>query len=160
MSWKPLGNSAGVAINGTHLNTDGSVVTTAYNPEECTTLDKDEFNAHMGPYNDVATANSTYGYPNASDDIFLSTISSNRSSGQKVGTSGAVYPNVNANPFFPAVGATHKPVANTADGFTGTQPGGLNSNDIYAGLYTQVDTGGVDPGTTDDSTKISIRYSK
>ena len=149
-SWKPLGNSSGVAINGTHLNTDGSVVTTAYNPEECTTLDKDEFNAHMGPYNDIATANSTYGYPNASDDIFLSTISSNRSSGQKVGTSGAVYPNVNANPFFPAVGATHKPVANTADGFTGTQPGGLNSNDIYAGLYTQVDTGGVDPGTTDD----------
>ena len=148
-SWKPLGNSSGVATNGTHINTDGSVVTTAYNPEECTTLDKDEFNAHMGPYNDIATANSTYGYPNASDDIFLSTISSNRSSGQKVGTSGAVYPNVNANPFFPAVGATHKPVANTADGFTGTQPGGLNSNDIYAGLYTQVDTGGVDPGTTD-----------
>jgi len=125
------------------------VVTTAFNPEECTLLDKDEFNAHMGPYNDVATANSTYGYPNADDDIILSAIPSNRSSGKKVGISGAVYPSVNNNPFFPAVSATHKPIANTADGFTGTQPGGLGANDIYAGTYTQVDTGGVDPGTTD-----------
>jgi len=148
--WKPLGNSSGVATNSTHINTDGSVVATAYNPEECTLLDKDEFNAHMGPYNDVATANSTYGYPNADDDIILSAIPSNRSSGKKVGTSGAVYPNVNNNPFFPAVSATHKPVANTADGFTGTQPTGLGANDIYAGLYTQVDTGGVDPGTVSD----------
>ena len=147
--WKPLGNSSGVATNSTHINTDGSVVTTAYNPEECTLLDKDEFNAHMGPYNDVATANSTYGYPNADDDIILSAIPSNRSSGKKVGTSGAVYPSVNNNPFFPAVSGTHKPIANTADGFTGTQPGGLGANDIYAGTYTQVDTGGVDPGTTD-----------
>ena len=146
--WKPLGNSSGVATNSTHINTDGSVTTAAYNPEECTLLDKDEFNAHMGPYNDVATANSTYGYPNADDDIILSAIPSNRSSGKKVGTSGAVYPNVNNNPFFPAVSATHKPVANTADGFTGTQPGSLTANDIYAGSYTQVDTGGVDPGTT------------
>lgn len=145
--WKPLGNTSGVATNTTHLHANGDVVTTAFNPEECTLLDKDEFNAHMGPYDDVATANSTYGYPNAEDDIILSAIPSNRSSGKKVGTSGAVYPNVNNNPFFPAVSATHKPVANTADGFTGTQPGGLGANDIYAGLYTQVDTGGVDPGT-------------
>jgi hypothetical protein len=143
--WKPLGNSSGVATNGTHINTDGSVVTAAYNPEESTTLDKTEFNAHMGPYNGVATANSTYGYPNADDDIFLSTIPSNRSSGVKVGNSGAVYPSVNNNPFFPAVGASHKPIANTSDGFTGTQPGGLNANDVYAGSYTQVDTGAVDP---------------
>ena len=55
--WKPLGNSSGVATNGTHINTDGSVVTTSYNPEECTTLDKDEFNGHLGPYDDTATAN-------------------------------------------------------------------------------------------------------
>ena len=149
-SWKPLGNSAGVATNETHLNRDGSVVTTAFNAEECTTLDKDEFNAHLGPFDETATANSTYGFPNAEDDIFLSSIPANRSSGKKVGNSGAVYPNVNTNPFFPAVSATHKPVANTADGFTGTQPGGLTANDIYAGLFTQVDTGGVDPGTTDD----------
>ena len=154
--WKPLGNSSGVATNSTHINTDGSVVTTSYNPEECTLLDKDEFNAHMGPYNGVATANSTYGYPNADDDIILSSIPANRSSGVKVGDSGAVYPSVINNPFFPAVSATHKPIANTADGFTGTQPGGLNANDIYAGSYTQVDTGGVDPGTTDSP--IDYRY--
>jgi len=148
--WKPLGNSAGVAINDTHINTDGSVETAAFDAEECTLLDKDEFNAHLGPYDETATANSTYGFPNADDDIFLSAIPSNRSSGVKVGTSGAVYPSVNNNPFFPAVGGTHKPAANTADGFTGTQPGGLTANDIYAGTYAQVDTGGVDPGTTDD----------
>ena len=146
--WKPLGNSSGVATNGTHINTDGSVVTTSYNPEECTTLDKDEFNGHLGPYDDTATANSTYGYPNADDDIFLSAIPSNRSSGKKVGTSGAVYPSVNNNPFFPAVSGTHKPIANTSDGFTGTQPGGLTANDIFAGSYTQIDSGGIDPGTT------------
>ena len=155
-SWKPLGNSAGVATNETHLNRDGSVVTTAFNAEECTVLDKDEFNAHLGPFDETATANSTYGFPNAEDDIFLSSIPANRSSGKKVGNSGAVYPNVNTNPFFPAVSATHKPVANTADGFTGTQPGGLTANDIYAGLFTQVDTGGVDPGTT--SAPQNFRY--
>jgi hypothetical protein len=154
--WKPLGNSSGVATNGTHINTDGSVVTTSYNPEECTTLDKDEFNGHLGPYDDTATANSTYGYPNADDDIFLSAIPSNRSSGKKVGTSGAVYPSVNNNPFFPAVSGTHKPISNTADGFTGTQPGSLTANDIYAGSYTQIDSGGIDPGTVD--TPQNYRY--
>ena len=154
--WKPLGNTSGVATNTTHLHANGDVVTTAHNPEECTTLDKDEFNGHLGPYDETATANSTYGYPNADDDIFLSSIPSNRSSGKKVGTSGAVYPNVNNNPFFPAVSGTHKPVANTADGFTGTQPGSLTANDIYAGMYTQVDTGGVDPGTVD--TPQNFRY--
>ena len=154
--WKPLGNTSGVATNTTHLHANGDVVTTAFNPEECTTLDKDEFNGHLGPYDETATANSTYGYPNADDDIFLSSIPSNRSSGVKVGTSGAVYPSVNNNPFFPAVSGTHKPVANTADGFTGTQPGSLTANDIYAGMYTQVDTGGVDPGTVD--TPQNFRY--
>ena len=154
--WKPLGNTSGVATNGTHINTDGSVVTTSYNPEKCTTLDKDEFNGHLGPYDDTATANSTYGYPNADDDIFLSAIPSNRSSGKKVGTSGAVYPSVNNNPFFPAVSGTHKPISNTADGFTGTQPGSLTANDIYAGSYTQIDSGGIDPGTVD--TPQNYRY--
>ena len=154
--WKPLGNTSGVATNGTHINTDGSVVTTSYNPEKCTTLDKDEFNGHLGPYDETATANSTYGYPNADDDIFLSAIPSNRSSGKKVGTSGAVYPSVNNNPFFPAVSGTHKPISNTADGFTGTQPGSLTANDIYAGSYTQIDSGGIDPGTVD--TPQNYRY--
>ena len=149
--WKPLGNSAGVAINDTHINTDGSVETAAFDAEECTLLDKDEFNGHLGPYDETATANSTYGFPNADDDIFLSAIPSNRSSGKIIATANSTvgtYPSINNNPFFPAVAGTHKPVANTADDFTGTQPGGLTANDIYAGFYAQIDTGGVDPGTT------------
>ena len=56
--WKPLANSSGVATNSTHINADGSVTSSSFNPEEVTILDKDEFNAHLGPYNDVATANS------------------------------------------------------------------------------------------------------
>ncbi len=67
-----------------------------------------------------------------------------------MGTSGAVYPSVNANPFFPAVAGTHKENSNTQNDITGTQPGTLTANDIYAGIYTQVDTGGVDPGTAAD----------
>ena len=155
--WKPLGNTSGVATNTTHLHANGDVVTTAFNPEECTTLDKDEFNGHLGPYDETATANSTYGYPNADDDIFLSSIPSNRSSGKIISTANSTvgsYPSINNNPFFPAVSGTHKPVANTADGFTGTQPGSLTANDIYAGQYAQIDTGGVDPGTVDAPQKF------
>ena len=102
--WKPLANSSGVATNSTHLHANGDVVTSAYNPEECTVLDETEFNAHLGPYNAIATANSTGGFPNAqSDDILLSSIPANKSRAIKVGTSGAVYPSANANPFYPAV---------------------------------------------------------
>ena len=154
--WKPLANSSGVATNSTHLHANGDSISSDFTPEKVTILNKSDFNAHLGPYNDVATANSTGGFPNAQDDIFLSSIASNRSSGKKVGTSGAVYPSVNANPFFPAVAGTHKEVANTQNDITGTNPGGLTANDIYAGTYTQIDTGGVDPGTAD--TPQNYRY--
>ena len=143
--WKPLANSSGVATNSTHLHANGDVVTTAYNPEECTVLDETEFNAHLGPYGSVP----------GSDDIYLST-GTTRSSGKKVGNSGAVYTTVNANPFYPAVGGTHKAISNTDNNITGTQPGGLTANDIYAGSYTQIDTGGVDPGTV--GTPQDYRY--
>jgi len=137
--WKPLANTSGVATNTTHLHANGDVVTTAHNPEECTVLDEIEFNSHLGPYGSAISL--------PQDDIFLSSIASTRSSGKKVGTSGAVYPSANANPFYPAVAGTHKAIANTDNDITGTQPGSLTANDIYAGTYTQIDTGGVDPGT-------------
>jgi hypothetical protein len=137
--WKPLANTSGVATNTTHLHANGDVVTTAHNPEECTVLDEIEFNSHLGPYGSAIAL--------PKDDIFLSSIASTRSSGKKVGTSGAVYPSANANPFYPAVAGTHKEITNTDNDLTGTQPGSLTANDIYAGTYTQIDTGGVDPGT-------------
>ena len=143
--WKPLANSSGVATNSTHINADGTVTSAAFNPEEVTVLDKDEFNAHLGPYNGVTTANSIGKFPNAQDDIFLSAISSNRSSAKKVGTSGAVYPSVNANPFFPAVGGTHKENSNTQNDITGTQPGTLTANDIYAGAFSERQKDAVEP---------------
>ena len=134
--WKPLANTSGVATNTTHLHANGDVVTTAYNPEECTVLDETEFNAHLGPYGSIPS----------SDDIYLSANSTNRSSGKGNGT---LYPSVNNNPFYPAVSGTHKDIADTDIDITGTQPGSLTANDIYAGTYTQIDTGGVDPGTVD-----------
>jgi hypothetical protein len=134
--WKPLANTSGVATNTTHLHANGDVVTTAYNPEECTVLDETEFNAHLGPYGTLPSG----------DDIYLSSNSSVRSSGKGNGT---LYPSVNNNPFYPAVSGTHKDIADTDNDLTGTQPGSLTANDIYAGTYTQIDTGGVDPGTVD-----------
>mgnify|MGYP003311916671 CR=1 FL=1 len=56
-----------------------------------------------------------------------------------------VYPYANANPFFPSVGGTHKPIANTSDGITGTQPGGLDANAVYAGAYSEYSKGAVEP---------------
>ena len=148
--WKPLANSSGVATNSTHLHANGDVVTSAYNPEECTVLDETEFNAHLGPYNAIATANSTGGFPNAqSDDILLSSIPANKSRAIKVGTSGAVYPSANANPFYPAVGGTHKEIANTQNDITGTQPGSLTANDVFAGSYTEYQKGAVEPASAD-----------
>ena len=122
-TWRPLG----AGNDGTDLNQDGTVDTAAHNAEECTTLDKAEFQSKLGPYNTALAS--------PQDDVFRSSNPDLRSTAIKVGTSGAVYPYANANPFFPAVGGTHKPIANTSDGITGTQPGGLDANSIYAGAY-------------------------
>ena len=141
--WKPVANSSGVAINNTHLHANGDSISSDFTPEKVTVLNKSDFNGHLGSYNSVATANSTGGFPNAQDDIFLSSIADNRSSGAKDGTN--QYLSVNANPFFPAVGGTHKEVANTQNDITGTQPGGLTANDIYAGAYTEIQVGATEP---------------
>ena len=140
--WKPLANTSGVATNSTHLHANGDVVTTAYNPEKVTVLDEIEFNSHLGPYGSAVSL--------PQDDIYLSSIASTRSSGKKVGTSGAVYPFANSNPFYPAVTGTHKAIANTSDGITGTQPGSLTANDIYAGSHTEYQKGALDPPPADD----------
>ena len=132
-TWRPLG----AGNDGTDLNQDGTVDTAAHNAEECTTLDKAEFQSKLGPYNTALTS--------PQDDVFRSSNPDLRSTAIKVGTSGAVYPYANANPFFPAVGGTHKPIANTSDGITGTQPGGLDANSIYAGAYSENQKRAVEP---------------
>ena len=134
VTWKPLG----AGNDGTDLNQDGTVDTAAHNPEECTILNKSEFQGKLGPYNTALTS--------PVDDVFRSSNPDLRSSAKKTSaTSGAVYPSVNANPFFPSTGGTHKPIANTSDGITGTQPGGLDANSIYAGAYSEYSKGGVEP---------------
>ena len=132
--WKPLANSSGVATNSTHINADGSVTNSSFNPEEVTTLNKSDFEAHLANY----TTSST-------NDVFLSSDPDVKSSGAKVGTSGAVYPSVNNNPFFPAVNGTHKNNTDTENDLTGTQPGTLNANSIYAGGYTEEQKGATEP---------------
>ena len=126
LSWKPLGNTSGVALNGTHINQNGTVTDVSFNPEECTTLNKTSFNSYLGPFDTIQN--------NPLNDVYRSVNPNNRSSALKVGGS---YPNVNANPFFPAVGGTHKNHTDTLNSITGTQPAGLNANDIYAGAYTE-----------------------
>ena len=124
--WKPLANSSVAATNynsgtGTgDIHANGVVTTAAYNPVECTTLDKTEFNAHLLTY---TTAHA--------DDIYLSANSSVRSSAKKAATSGTnIYPNVNANPFYPAIAGSHKAKSNNDNDIRGTQPGSLTANDI------------------------------
>ena len=146
-NWKPLANSSGVATNSTHINADGSVTNSSFNPEEVTTLNKTNFEAHLANYTTSTT-----------NDVFLSADPSVKSSGAKDGTN--QFLSVNANPFFPAVNGTHKRAkvttgpsgtgttvfeANTANDLTGTQPGGLTANDIYAGAFTEVQSGATLP---------------
>ena len=130
--WKPLANSSGVATNSTHINADGSVTNSSFNPEEVTTLNKANFEAHLANYTTSTT-----------NDVFLSSDPDVKSSGAKDGTN--QYLSVNANPFFPAVNGTHKNNLDVANDLTGTQPGTLNANDIYAGGYTEVQTGATEP---------------
>lgn len=138
-TWKPLG----AGNDGTDLNQNGTVQTAAHNAEECTILNKSEFQSKLGPYNTAIAS--------PADDVFRSSNPDLRSSAKKTSaTSGAVYPSVNANPFFPSTGGTHKPIANTSDGITGTQPGGLDANAVFAGSYAEYSKGAVEPGPNAD----------
>ena len=128
--WKPLGNTSGPAINGTHLSADGTVTNSAYNPEEVTVLDMDEFNEHLGPYNGILTSTTV-------NDVFRSSNPNIISSGVKKGISGAVYLSVNTNPFFPALSGKHKNHQDIENDLTGTQPSSLTANDIFAGAYSE-----------------------
>ena len=130
--WKPLANSSGVATNSTHINADGSVTNSSFNPEEVTTLNKSDFEAHLANYTTSTT-----------NDVFLSSDPDVKSSGAKDGTN--QYLSVNANPFFPAVNGTHKINTDTSNDLTGSQPGTLTANDIYAGGFTEVQTGATEP---------------
>ena len=79
--------------------------------------------------------------------MFRSSNPDLRSSAKKTDatTAGNNYPSVNANPFFPSTGGTHKPIANTDSGITGRQPGGLDANAVFAGSYSEYSKGAVDP---------------
>ena len=132
--WKPLANSSGVATNSTHINADGSVTSSSFNPEEVTTLNKSDFEAHLANYTTSTT-----------NDVFLSSDPDVKSSGAKE-KSASTYPSVNTNPFFPAVNGTHKNNLDVANDLTGTQPGTLNANDIFAGAFTEEQTGAQNPG--------------
>ena len=153
--WKPLANSAGVATNSTHLYANGDSVSSDYTPEKCTVLDRDDFNGHLSTYTNLPSG----------DDIYLSANTSNRSSAKNTGntsadgtttsgygTSGDVYRSANSNPFYPAVGGSHKEISNTENDITGTQPGGLDANSIYAGSYTEIQKGALEPGTAGGNT--------
>tara|TARA_Y100001963_G_scaffold43239_1_gene60608 strand:+ start:4197 stop:7706 length:3510 start_codon:yes stop_codon:yes gene_type:complete len=139
--WKPLANTSGVATNSTHLYANGDSVSSDYTPEKATVLNKSDFNGHLGPFNSIPSG----------DDIYLSANSDNRSSGKNTGNTsggidGDVYRSANANPFFPAIAGTQKPISDTENDITGTQPGSLTANDVYAGTHTEIQKGALDPG--------------
>ena len=136
VTWKPLG----AGNDGTDLNQDGTVDTAAHNAEECTTLNKSEFQGKLGPYNTALT--------NPADDVFRSSNPDLRSSAKKTDVPAGTYPSVNANPFFPSTGGTHKPIADEENDIKGTQPGLLDANAVYAGAYSEYSKGAVDPGGT------------
>ena len=126
--WLPLSDLNG-NLTGTDIASSGIVANSAHIPDNMTTLNKSNFEAHLG----------AYGGADASpiDDVFRSTNPDNRSSGVKVGV---VYPSINTNPFFPSV------LANTNSATVYSAPNGANTaNDIFAGSYTEIQTGAVDP---------------
>jgi len=133
--WLPLSRNAAGNILGADISQNGAVGNTAnHSPEEATSLNKTEFVAKLGPY--------TSALASPADDVYRSVNPNTRSTAIKVGV---IYPYANSNPFFPAVGGSHKPIANTADGITGTQPGGLDANSIYAGAYSEYQKGALEP---------------
>ena len=133
--WLPLSENAAGNKTGADFAANGAVSNTAHIPDKVTTLSKANFEAHLGPYNG---ADSTTAFASGGpDDVFRSTNPDIRSSGVKVGV---VYPSLNTNPFFPAVLANN----NTATVYSA--PNGANTaNDIFAGSYTEIQTGAVDP---------------
>lgn len=130
--WLPLSQDASGNKDGDDIASDGSVSNTAHIPENSTTVNDTDFKSIIGPYGSASPI----------DDVFKSVNSNYKSSAIKVSST---YPDVDKNPFYPAVGGTHKNYTDTSDGITGTQPGTLTANDIYAGSYTEVQTGAVDP---------------
>ncbi|MDP7368678.1 MAG: hypothetical protein QGH83_15625, partial [Candidatus Pacebacteria bacterium] len=131
--WKPLANSSGVAINTTHITSIGEPGSglSAYAPEECTVLDKGEFNAHLGAYENSQTSTNV---------LLKSANPDNRSSGI-INDAGTSYDNILTNPMFPALSGKHKNWEDGENDLVGEQPGVLNANDIFAGGYTEVQTG-------------------
>ncbi|RZD46249.1 MAG: hypothetical protein CXT78_04460 [Thaumarchaeota archaeon] len=130
--WLPLSQNAAGNKTGADIAVNGTVSNTAHIPDKVTTLNKTNFNAHLGSYNGADTS--------PIDDVYRSTNPDRRSSGVKVGV---VYPSINTNPFFPAITANSTFLA---AGYSA--PAGANTaNDIFAGSYTHVETGAVEPGT-------------
>ncbi len=73
-----------------------------------------------------------------------------RSNGKKSDDgASSTYPDIDDNPFYPAVSGSHKAKSNTDSGIIGTQPGALGDKDIYAGGYQHKETGAVDPASKD-----------
>ena len=93
--WKPLANSSGVATNSTHINADGSVTNSSFNPEEVT-VPEQMSSTHILDLIMILQIIQHL----ATNDVFLLRLQV-KSSGAKDGTN--QYLSVNANPFFPAV---------------------------------------------------------
>jgi hypothetical protein len=132
--WLPLSQDAAGNKTGDDIARAGTVSNTAHIPDKVTTLSKSNFNLHLGVYGGADTS--------PVDDVFRSTNPDTRSSGVKVGTSGAVYPTINTNPFYPAV------LANSTFSATAgySAPAGANTaNDVFAGSYTEYQKDAVEP---------------
>jgi len=138
--WLPLSQDSAGNKTGDDIPVNGVVANSAHLTDKMTTLNKANFNAHLGAYDGADTS--------PIDDVFISTNPDTRSSGVKVGVTGAVYLSINTNPFFPAV------TANSTFSATGySAPSGANTaNDIFAGSFTNVETGAVEPGTPGHAT--------
>jgi hypothetical protein len=146
--WLPLSQDSAGNKTGDDIPVNGVVANSAHLPDNMTTLNKANFNAHLGAYNGADAS--------PIDDVFISCNPDTRSSGVKVGTSGAVYPSINTNPFYPAV--TANSTFSATAGYSA--PLGANTaNNIFAGSYTQFEKGAVEPGTPgDDPGTHNYRY--
>ena len=118
-NWKPIGDGVG-GYSGAHEG-----------PDDTLTANTTQFVGLLGFYDpDNGSANATNDLTKSARDDFSS---------QGKEYNETEYPNIEVNPFKPAIGSTHQSYKEENNELTGTQPASLSRDDVYTGRYVRWD---------------------
>ena len=118
-NWKPIGDGVG-GYSGAHEG-----------PDDTLTANTTQFVGLLGFYDP------DNGSANATNDLTRSAREDFSSQGKEFNETD--YPNIETNPFKPAVGITHQSYKEENNELTGTQPASLSGDDVYTGRYIRWD---------------------